>query len=119
MKEEFYHNIRFEPAGKGLTPLLRVPALPNLRPDKGDVVAWCKERADGGRGFATTCGHFYDNWKNDDFRRLVLNAIAWTAHVEVPKEGVTSAYVEREGITERCINNVTVPVAGSAAASRG
>jgi type 1 glutamine amidotransferase len=98
MKEEFYHNIRFAPDDKSVTPLLRVPALPNVRPDKGDVVAWCKERPDGGRGFGTTCGHFYDNWKTDDFRRTVLNAIVWTAHGEVPKEGVTSKYLEREEI---------------------
>jgi type 1 glutamine amidotransferase len=67
-------------------------------------VAWCRERtgkaegAPAGRGFATTCGHFYDNWKNDDFRKLVLNALAWTAHVEVPKDGVESRWPSREEI---------------------
>ena len=90
MKEEFYYNIRFDPQDKALTPLLAVPAL-NGRKENGNVVAWCRQREKGsGRGFATTCGHFYDNWKNDDFRKVVLNGIAWSAHVEVPKEGVTS-----------------------------
>ena len=27
---------------------------------------------------------------NDDFRKLVLNAIIWTAHINVPKDGVKS-----------------------------
>jgi hypothetical protein len=29
----------------------------------------------------------------------MLNAIAWSAHIEVPKLGVESSYVEREEIT--------------------
>ena len=97
MKEEFYYNIRFNEGDKSLTPLLTVPALKG-RPDNGNTVAWCRERSNKGRGFATTCGHFYDNWKNNDFRRLVLNGLAWTAHVEVPKEGVESNFPMREEI---------------------
>jgi type 1 glutamine amidotransferase len=103
MKEEFYYNIRFAEGDRALTPLLSVAAL-NGRAENGNTVAWCRERAvkaegsPAGRGFATTCGHFYDNWKNDDFRKLVLNALAWTAHVEVPKDGVESRYPTREEI---------------------
>jgi type 1 glutamine amidotransferase len=98
MKEEFYHNIRFNPDDKSLTPLLTVPALTG-RPENGKTVAWCRQREkNNGRGFATTCGHFYDNWKNDDFRKLVLNGLAWTAHVEIPKEGVESTHAERDQI---------------------
>ncbi|MDB5320716.1 MAG: Trehalose utilization [Phycisphaerales bacterium] len=97
MKEEFYYNIRFAEDDKSLTPLLTVPALKG-REKNGNTVAWCRERTDKGRGFATTCGHFYDNWKNDDFRKLVLNALAWTAHVEVPKGGIDSQFPTREEI---------------------
>jgi type 1 glutamine amidotransferase len=98
MKEEFYYNLRFEPRAAAIVPLLTVPALNGRDPD-GKWVAWARQREDGGRGFSTTCGHFYDNWKHDDFRKLVLNAIAWTAEVEVPVNGVESPYVEREEIT--------------------
>jgi type 1 glutamine amidotransferase len=98
MNEEFYHNLRFVPGDKSVTPLLAVPALTGREPD-GRWVAWARQGENGGRGFGTTCGHFYDNWKNDDFRKLVLNGIAWTAHVEVPRGGVESAYVGREVIT--------------------
>jgi type 1 glutamine amidotransferase len=97
LKEEYYYNLRFDPTDKALVPLLSVPALPGREPD-GCWVAWARERADGGRGFGTSCGHFYDNWKNPGFRKLMLNAIAWSAHVEVPEWGVEAAYVEREEI---------------------
>ena len=53
-------------------------------------VAWANERADGGRGFGFTGGHFHWNWGNSDFRTLVLNAIAWTAHADVPADGIPS-----------------------------
>jgi type 1 glutamine amidotransferase len=98
MKEEFYYNIRFKPEEGAVTPLLSVAALKG-RAGSGNTVAWCRQReAGGGRGFATTCGHFYDNWKNDDFRKLVLNALVWSAHVEVPKEGVLATCPTRAEI---------------------
>jgi hypothetical protein len=49
------------------------------------------ERADGGRGFGFTGGHFHDNWGNDNFRKVVLNAMVWLAKVEVPTAGVESS----------------------------
>ncbi len=45
------------------------------------------DRPDGGRGFGFTGGHFHKNWANEDFRRLVTNAILWTAHLHVPEGG--------------------------------
>jgi type 1 glutamine amidotransferase len=98
MNDEFYYNIRFAPEDKALKPLLIVPALPGREPD-GRIVAWAREREDGGRGFGTTCGHYYDNWKNDDFRKLILNAIVWSAHVEVPPDGVEAKFYSHEEIT--------------------
>ena len=44
----------------------------------------------GGRGFGFTGGHFHRSWGNDDLRKLVLNAILWTAKIEVPNEGIIS-----------------------------
>ena len=51
---------------------------------------WTLEREDGGRGFGFTGGHFHKNWANDEFRQVVLNAIVWSAQLDVPKEGVPS-----------------------------
>jgi hypothetical protein len=53
------------------------------------------ERNDGGRGFGFTGGHFYKNWWSPDFRKLILNAIAWTAKAEVPKDGIASKLEDR------------------------
>jgi len=97
LKEEFYYNLRFQANDAALTPILSVPALPGREPD-GRIVAWARQRADGGRGFGTTCGHYYDNWQNDQFRRLMLNAIVWSAGVEVPPGGVTARFYEHDEI---------------------
>ena len=37
-----------------------------------------------------TGGHFHKNWGNDNFRKVVLNAILWSAKAEVPATGVAS-----------------------------
>lgn len=99
LRDEFYYNLRFAEAPGRVVPLLAVPQLDGREPD-GRWVAWAVEREDGGRGFGTSCGHFYNNWKNDGFRKLLLNAIAWTARLEVPPSGVEAEYVERPEILE-------------------
>jgi hypothetical protein len=52
------------------------------------------ERADGGRGVGFTGGHVHRNWKDDNFRKVVLNALLWICKVEVPKDGVESSVSE-------------------------
>ncbi|MFK8111677.1 MAG: ThuA domain-containing protein [Rubripirellula sp.] len=66
---------------------------PHIQASKGraEAVMWTVERSDSGRGFGFTGGHFHDNWGNDDFRKVVLNALLWTAKAEVPKDGVESS----------------------------
>jgi hypothetical protein len=106
--DEWYFNMRFVENQKGLTPILvAIPdASTTSRPDghhsgnpavreavaRGDpqTVAWAYERPNGGRGFGFTGAHFHQNWGNDDFRKLVLNAILWLAKMEVPANGVAS-----------------------------
>jgi putative membrane-bound dehydrogenase-like protein len=58
--------------------------------------AWAVQRDDGGRGFGFTGGHFHNGWGNDNQRKLVLNGIIWTAHGEVPAEGVKSKVTEED-----------------------
>ncbi|MEM7234320.1 MAG: ThuA domain-containing protein [Planctomycetota bacterium] len=55
------------------------------------VVAWVHERKDGGRAFATTLGHFYRNFQIEAFRKMIVNGILWSAHVELPKDGAKVA----------------------------
>lgn len=57
---------------------------------ESQTVAWALQRKDGGRGVGFTGAHFHWNWGHRDFRTLVLNAIAWSAHVPVPAGGVPS-----------------------------
>jgi type 1 glutamine amidotransferase len=69
--------------GDKATPLLKV----RERKGKEVIVGWAFERPGGGRSFATTLGHPYKNFQTDAFRRMIVNAILWTAHVEVPRQG--------------------------------
>jgi len=91
LKEEFYHHIRFRDDDQRLSAITTV--------GKGGkhewTVGWAVERANGGRGFGFTGGHFYENWWNDDFRRLILNAVAWSAKVVIPEGGVESTIAKR------------------------
>jgi type 1 glutamine amidotransferase/glucose/arabinose dehydrogenase len=90
VKEEFYFNLKFRDDDSRLAPIL----LCRDGDVRANTVAWAVERKDGGRGFGFTGGHFYANWWLPEFRRLVLNAIAWTAKIDVPAGGVESSLEE-------------------------
>lgn len=87
-RDEYYYDLRFRTADPRLTPILTV-AFPG-EADPG-IVAWAVERADGGRGFGFTGGHFQAGWLGAELQRLVLNAIVWTARFPVPPGGVDAA----------------------------
>lgn len=107
VNDEWYYHMRFRKDLDGVTPILTdIPPADTLsRPDgphsgnpavraekgKPQHVAWAMQRVDGGRGFGFTGGHFHKNWGNDDFRKVVLNAIVWTARGEVPSAGIQSS----------------------------
>jgi len=86
VKEEFYFNLRF----RENDPRLQLILLKDGGDPRASAVGWAVERADGGRGWGFTGGHFYANWWIPEFRKLVLNAIAWTAKIEVPPGGIES-----------------------------
>jgi len=106
--DEWYYHMRFREGMKGVTPILSaVPpdktrqgkdgshsGNPAVRAEIGkntpEHVMWVSENEGGGRGFGFTGGHRHFNWKNDDQRKLMLNAIAWIAKLDVPAEGVAS-----------------------------
>ena len=62
-----------------------------VKAGKPQHTAWAYERPDGGRGFGFTGYHRYENLKDESFRKLLLNAVAWTAKLEVPEDGIPSA----------------------------
>ena len=113
IKDEWYFNIRFRPEMKGVTPIL--VAAPDDKTREGtsasprgpyqhivdakgrdEVLAWAVERPDGGRGFGFTGGHAHKNWGDENFRKLVLNAIVWTAKLDVPENGISCSVSDDE-----------------------
>src|SRR5262245_28439590 len=99
IRDEWYYNIRFAPDMKGVTPILKATPPDKTRgtpaarehPGREEIVAWALDRLDGGRSFGFTGGHTHRNWTDENFRRLVVNAILWTAKADVPKEGAKVA----------------------------
>ena len=106
--DEWYFHMKFREGMKGVVPVLSAhppdgtlkqkdgphsgnPAVRSAL-KRGEIqhVAWVSESDKGGRGFGFTGGHYHKNWKHDDVRKLVLNAIAWIAGVEIPAEGIPS-----------------------------
>ena len=110
INDEWYYHMRFQP--EGVTPILSaLPPKTTLRRKDGahsnnphvrksvledkqpQHVAWAYERpkdAGGGRGFGFTGAHVHWNWAHDHFRKLVVNAVAWTAGADVPEKGIVT-----------------------------
>ncbi len=81
LRDEFYLDLVFHDKA---TPLI------TARIEEQDhTVAWTFERPDSnhGRSFGTVLGHFHDNFQREEFRRLLVNGILWSAHVNVPTSG--------------------------------
>jgi type 1 glutamine amidotransferase len=97
--EEYYYDLRFRKEDHRLSPIIKVSELEAEHTD-GQVIAWAVERKDGGRGFGTSLGHFYGNWKNEGYRKLLLNAIVWTTGMEVPGSGVDSKFYTDKEVTK-------------------
>jgi hypothetical protein len=108
LEDEWYYHMRFRENMQGVTPVLSAiaPASTLERPDgphsgnphvrasvangEPQHLGWCVERPDGGRGFGFTGGHLHRNWADDQLRKFILNAIAWTARIEIPEEGIST-----------------------------
>lgn len=107
VRDEWYFNMRFRPDMKGITPILVAKPADTVRDGpyvypkgpykhiqeaKGrpETMMWAAERPDGGRGVGFTGGHFHLNWGDDNFRKVVLNALLWICKIDVPKGGFES-----------------------------
>ena len=130
MMDEWYYHMRFRESTSAIgriTPILSAhpPAQTMKRlkpgvekhphhgnPDVADAVlkrkesqhvAWSYQRGadyNYGRGFGFTGAHFHENWASLDARRLVLNAIAWIANVDVPEGGFPTEKVTMDDLLE-------------------
>lgn len=65
------------------------------------VAAWAWQRDDGGRGFVFGGLDFRDNLALDNYRRFLLNGIAWAARIEIPKGGISSPTPDVSDVTPR------------------
>ena len=120
VEDEWYFNMRFregfdatgprEIDGARFTPILVAKPSDEVRDGpyvypkgpyahiqaakgRDEAMLWTLERPDGGRGFGFTGGHFHRNWQNDEFRKVVVNAIAWLAGFRVPSLGIGTSTV--------------------------
>src|SRR5262245_42918762 len=111
--DEWYFNMRWPSDPKGITHILvakpsdQVRDGPYVAPrgpykhiqeakGRDETMMWVFERPDGGRGFGFTGGHKHVNWYNDNFRKVVLNALLWIAKVNVPANGAESTVTPQQ-----------------------
>ncbi len=83
--DEFYPTFRVAGDAGRITPILA---------GRNFIAAWAFERSDAGRSFAFSGAHYLLALDEPVVRRMVLNAILWTAHVEVANAGVRSGMPE-------------------------
>jgi hypothetical protein len=105
--DEWYFNLRWVPAGKGVTPILvatpddKVRKGPYVYPPgpyphiveasgRAETMMWVYDREGGGRGFGFTGGHTHKHWSDPNQRKVLLNAVVWLAGLEVPAQGIES-----------------------------
>lgn len=115
IQDEWYFHMRFPEGMKGVTPILSAVAPastmsrsdgnhsgnPHVRKAVADGLpqhmAWAYEREGGkGRGFGFTGAHFHANYGDINFRRTIVNAILWTANVEIPAGGAKCDLAEAD-----------------------
>ncbi|HEV7607117.1 MAG TPA: ThuA domain-containing protein [Steroidobacteraceae bacterium] len=92
------------PTDKRRTNLL----LATPKADKGgigpQIASWAYQRDDGGRGFVFGGLDFRDNLALDNYRRFLMNGIAWAANIEIPHGGIQSPTPDVSDVTPRKTN---------------
>jgi len=114
VRDEWYFNMRFRGDDiKNVTPILSAVPSDAVRDGKyvypqgpykhiqdakgrAEAMMWAIERKDGGRGVGFTGGHVHRNWKDDNCRKVVLNALVWLCKLDVPADGVKSSVTEED-----------------------
>ncbi len=91
IKDEFYYQLKFAKPEGSVQPLLQAKIE-----DKPYTVAWAWERPAGGRTFGFSGLHFHDNWRREEYRRLVSQAVLWTMGMPVPAEGLRVEVTEED-----------------------
>jgi type 1 glutamine amidotransferase len=87
---------------------LATSMLPPEKPNR-EIVAWCVERSEGGRGFGIVMPHFYKNWSQEDLRCFILNGVVWTAKLEVPEGGVQTSLPDLAAFKPEAVDDAPPP----------
>jgi hypothetical protein len=101
-KDGWLYNLHFQETG--VTPVLtcqmpdssRKTDHAKARAGREETVAWAYQRPDGGRSFGFTGCDLHGNFAEPNQRRLLLNALLWTAGLPVPETGVESTVTPEE-----------------------
>lgn len=88
-RDEYYPTLRYAPRGVApvLTGMLHLEAAPQL-PSARRTVAWAFARPGGGRGVGMTGIHYLAALDRPEIQQFLVNAMAWTAGLNVPHEGI-------------------------------
>jgi type 1 glutamine amidotransferase len=96
VREEFYYKLKLPKGDHAVKPVLFAEI------DGGrEMVAWSWERPDGGRSFGFSGLHFHENWKREEYRRLVAHAVLWTAKAPIPPKGLAVDLPESAYLLEK------------------
>lgn len=96
VREEFYYKLKLPRGDHAVKPVL----LADIDGNK-EMVAWSWERPDGGRSFGFSGLHFHDNWKRDEYRRLVAQGVLWVTKRPVPEKGLPVELPESAYLLEK------------------
>jgi type 1 glutamine amidotransferase len=87
-RDEVFSRFFLPPDLKRIELIIGTPAKAAIGPQ---LASWAYEREGGGRAFVMGGVDFHDNLSTvADYRRFLLNGIAWAAGVDVPAGGVES-----------------------------
>ncbi len=107
------------PTDKRRTNLLLATGAEDKQSIGPQIASWAFQRDDGGRGFVYGGVDWHENLALDDYRRFLLNGIAWTAHLDIPAAGIQSPVPDASGMTPRPIPRVQPGAPDAAAAPKG
>ena len=81
--DELYYRLKFVNTKQGLRSVLKAKIE-----GREETVAWAWDRPDKGRSFGFSGFHFHRNWRRDEYRRMMTQAVLWSLSLEAPAAGV-------------------------------
>ncbi|MCE9604554.1 MAG: ThuA domain-containing protein [Planctomycetia bacterium] len=87
--EEFYFALKRPTDGSArLLPIATIRIAAADQQPEEQMVGWAYDRPDRGRSFGFTGLHYHENWKREEYRRLLAQGVLWTMKLPLPKTGL-------------------------------